>query len=275
MLGFDSHHPLQIPQRRPRKGRRCRLEVPGRSVQPRATAAKVASPCRAPSCFTTKIHEVNVKEPLLSFALTAFVGMSRNHSDLIESGRNMNRMLSFFVVILAFVLSGFGCAKPVSQAASSASLPVETAVDAKQNVTEFETFGGSWESCAGTESPDQCSRYLLLQRGKRICGTWSYFASGNSYEGRVVAEAISPVEARRTRICGRPGSETRTECEAGWDTIDRPLRLCGGKLGDLDGKGGSCFADFERVQRPDPSLEKLAAQAWVEACLSDKAERSK
>jgi hypothetical protein len=183
----------------------------------------------------------------------------------------MNRILSFAIVLFALVLSCFGCAKPVSPA----SMPVETAVDANPNITASAPFAGSWESCAGAESTDQCSRYLLLQRGKRICGTWSYFASGDSYEGRVMAEAISLVEARRTRICGRPGSETRTECEVGWDTIDRPLRLCDGKLGDLDGKDGRCFADFERVERPDPSLEELAAQAWVEACLSPKEEKSK
>jgi hypothetical protein len=129
-------------------------------------------------------------------------------------------------------------------------------------------FAGSWESCGSKDSPDQCSRYQLLQRGKRICGTWSYVASGAGYEGRVVAELVSPGEARRIRICGRPGSETRTPCETGWDTIDRPLRLCDGKLGDLDGKGGKCFADFERVERPEPTLKALAAQAWVEACLS-------
>jgi len=184
-------------------------------------------------------------------------------------------MLSFPVVLFAFVLSGSGCANPVSQAASPVSPPVEAAADAKPNVTAPASFAGSWESCAGTESPEQCSRYLLLQREKRICGTWSYFASGGIYEGRVMAEAISPVEARRTGICGRPGSETRTECEAGWDIIDRPLRLCGGKLGDLDGKDGRCSADFERVERPDPSLDNLAAQAWMEACLSGREEKSK
>lgn len=133
---------------------------------------------------------------------------------------------------------------------------------------ETASFAGSWEHCGRNDSPDLCSRYQLLQRGARICGTWSYVASGKGYEGRLVAEATSPVEARSTRICGRPGSKTRTPCEAGWDTIDRPLRLCGGKLGDLDGKGGSCFADFERVK--DPSLDALAAQPWVEECLSGK-----
>lgn len=222
---------------------------------------------------------MNEKQPAACLSkgspLTAFVGLSRDPPGLIERGRNMIRVLSFTVVLFAFALGASGCAKPVSQAASPASLPVRAAVDAKPNAGESASFAGSWQSCTGAESPDQCSRYLLLQRGKRICGTWSYFASGDSYEGRVVAEVISPVEARRTRICGRPGSETRIACEVGWDTIDRPLRLCGSKLGDLDGKGGRCFADFERVERPDPSLEELAAQAWAEACLSDKEDRGK
>lgn len=114
---------------------------------------------------------------------------------------------------------------------------------------------------------------MLMQRGKRICGTWSYFASGDSYEGRIIAEAMSPLEARRTRICGRPGSETRTECDTGWETIDRPLHLCSDKLGDLDGKSGSCFADFERVDTADRSLQEFASEPWIQACLSQKHER--
>lgn len=161
----------------------------------------------------------------------------------------------------------------IAAAMTACAQPTTTTGGGKSNASA--PFAGSWEYCGRNDSPDLCSRYLLLQRGKRICGTWSYVASYKSYDGRVVAEAVSSVEARRTRICGRPGSETRTECETGWDTIDRPLRLCGGKLGDLDGKDGKCFADFKRVKRPDPSLEALAAQAWVEDCLSDKKEASK
>lgn len=164
----------------------------------------------------------------------------------------MNKIILPMLIAAAMT----ACAQPINTTSGGKTMPPAP-------------FAGSWEYCGRNDSPDLCSRYRLLQRGKRICGTWSYVASGAGYEGRVVAEAISPVEARRTRICGRPGSETRTPCEAGWDTIDRPLRLCGGKLGDLDGKGGSCFADFVRVERPDPSLEALAAQTWVEACLSD------
>lgn len=165
------------------------------------------------------------------------------------------------------VMSATGCAKSPSQVAASPA-PSPDTDDAKSDISTSTPFAGVWESCADTDAPEQCSRYLLLQHGKRICGTWSYFASGNSYEGRVIAEAMSHLEARRKRICGRPGSEIRTECDTGWETIDRPLRLCNDKLGDLDSKDGRCFADFERVESRGPELEKFAGQAWVQACLS-------
>lgn len=157
-------------------------------------------------------------------------------------------------------------------AVSPAPASAQRAIEIKPDAAEAAPFTGSWESCAGAESPDQCSRYLLLQRGKKICGTWSYFASGDGYEGRIIANATSPIEARRTRICGRPGSETNVACETGWEAINRPLRLCGGKLGDMDGKNGTCFADFERVKNAGPSLKALAEQPWIKVCLSNKEE---
>ena len=129
-------------------------------------------------------------------------------------------------------------------------------------------FDGAWRACEGAASADQCGRYALMQRGERICGTWSYFATGDAYEGRVVAQVVSPNEARRTHVCGRPGSETRTECENGWDRIDKPLRLCDGKLGDLQSKDGGCFADFERDESAGAELTELAEQPWLQACLA-------
>ena len=165
----------------------------------------------------------------------------------------------FFPILIAAMTA---CAQPTTSTGGGKS-------------TASAPFAGSWEYCGRNDAPEQCSRYRLLQRGKRICGTWWDFAADGIYEGRVIAVVVSPGEARRIRICGRPGGNTQTECDAGWDTVDLPLRLCGGKLGDLDGKDGKCFADFKRVKRPDPSLEALAAQAWVEDCLSDKKEESK
>ncbi len=130
------------------------------------------------------------------------------------------------------------------------------------------TFAGEWQSCQGTTSPEECSRYVLMQQGDRICGTWSYLATGDAYEGRVIARATSPTEARRTHVCGRPGSETDTECEDGWQTIDKPLRLCDGKLGDMTRADGSCFADYQSVVLPDEVRDALQAQPWVQECLA-------
>lgn len=179
--------------------------------------------------------------------------------------------LGIGVFLAISIMSATGCAKSPSQVATS-PVPSQSTGDAKSENSASIPFAGVWESCAGTDAPEQCSRYLLLQRGKHICGTWSYFASGKSYEGRVIAEAMSSLEARRNRICGRPGSEARTECDTGWETIDRPLRLCDGKLGDLDSKDGHCFADFERVEGTSSSLQELASQPWVQDCLSGKQE---
>jgi hypothetical protein len=202
--------------------------------------------------------------------------VSGHHSMAWKTGMKTRgwQCLGIGAFLAISVIFATGCAKSPSQVTTSPAPSPDTG-DAKSDISTSTPFAGVWESCAGTDAPEQCSRYLLLQRGKRICGTWSYFASGDSYEGRVIAEATSSLDARRNRICGRPGSETRTECETGWETIDRPLRLCNGKLGDLDGKDGRCFADFERVEGAGPSLQELASQPWVQACLSRKEEESR
>jgi hypothetical protein len=132
-----------------------------------------------------------------------------------------------------------------------------------------EAFSGAWQACAGTSSPEECSRYLLVRRGDRICGTWSYVASGQAYEGRVVARATSATHARRTHVCGRPGSETETECADGWQRIDRPLLLCDGKLGEIVGADGACIADYRPAPALQGALATLQAAPWARACLSN------
>lgn len=132
-----------------------------------------------------------------------------------------------------------------------------------------EPFAGTWQSCEGASSPEECSRYLLIQRGDRICGTWSYFASGKAYDGRVVAHTTSSTEARRTQVCGRPGAETDTACSDGWQSIDKPLLLCDGKLGDLVGADGACFADYRAAPTSQGEMEALQMEPWVQDCLSN------
>lgn len=131
-------------------------------------------------------------------------------------------------------------------------------------------FTGVWQDCDEGESRDSCSSYELAQRGDRICGVWSYTASYDGYEGRLIAQAKSRVEARRTRVCGRPGSETRIECEAGWEPIDRPLRLCDGKLMDVEAENGACRARYEQASGELPA--QLMAQSWIQECLAGEEE---
>ena len=130
------------------------------------------------------------------------------------------------------------------------------------------TFAGEWEACPGKTPSDQCSRYVLLQRGSRICGTWFHFASGKEYSGRIVARADSSTEARRTHVCGRQSVESDIECEDGWQRIDKPLRICKGKLSDLTRADGSCFAYYHAARMADDRRDALLAEPWMQACLS-------
>lgn len=129
-------------------------------------------------------------------------------------------------------------------------------------------FAGEWASCLGETPPGECSRYVLLQQGDRICGTWFHFASGKEYRGRLIAHATSPTDARRTHVCGRPSSQTTTECDDGWQRIDKPLRLCDGSLGDSTRADGSCYADYQTVPLAADQRDALLAEPWVQACLS-------
>lgn len=128
-------------------------------------------------------------------------------------------------------------------------------------------FAGTWMSCHGDAPQEECGRYDLVQRGPRICGTWSYVASSSSYEGRVIAQTTSDSLAKRTHVCGRPGSETNTECDRGWQSISSPLQLCDGRLSDRPLADGSCTADYSRMSETRADLRELAASAWVQECL--------
>jgi hypothetical protein len=177
------------------------------------------------------------------------------------------------VVLLGLVAcTGAGNGKAGSEAEASAAPVAQDVAAVPDAVPETPpvsgAFAGQWEACEGTTSPEECSRYVLLQQGDRICGTWSYLATNDSYEGRVIARATSPTEARRTHVCGRPGSETDTECEDGWQTIDKPLRICDGKLSNRTRADGSCAASYAPVPMADEVRDTLQAEPWMQECLA-------
>ena len=130
---------------------------------------------------------------------------------------------------------------------------------------EASPFTGAWESCEGASSSEECSRYVLVQRGERICGTWSYVATGRSYEGRLIAKTVSQTSAIATQVCGRVGSEASTECKDGWQEIRKALNVCDGKLADVRRDDGACAAEYIKTEILGSEL--IAAQPWIATCL--------
>lgn len=162
---------------------------------------------------------------------------------------------------------------PVASTESKAQVPAPvpaspvTSAPLQAPRLEDEPFTGVWEECDEGTSPDECSRYVLVQRGRRICGTWSYLATADLYEGRLQATALSGTQARRTQVCGRPGSEARTECDAGWDAIDKPLRVCGETLGTFESPD-ACPGRYVRSRAAIARIAELSAEPWMQACLA-------
>lgn len=185
--------------------------------------------------------------------------------------------MKVFTLVLAVGLvacsAGNQSRPPASAAASSTRAPttvVPTTPTQPPAVVDAGDgpFNGVWEECDEGMSPDECSRYVLVQRGDRVCGTWSYVATGDVYEGQVQATVISATSARRTRVCGRPGSATRTECADGWESIDKPLQLCDGKLAESSGSGHGCRGRYVRSAEEGTDVATLATKPWVRACLA-------
>ena len=140
-------------------------------------------------------------------------------------------------------------------------------------------FTGSWIDCDRYQGYDVCSYKLLAQNGSRMCGLWSYWASGKEYQGRLTAK-ITGQTARIDRICGRPGSDTSTDCarddgmQETWEPSDRTLFICKGALYESrPGQPISCKRinkDFgmpkARVVQSKIMFE-LEDRGWLKACV--------
>ena len=86
---------------------------------------------------------------------------------------------------------------------------------------------------------------------------------------RIIARKLA--HGGGAHVCGRPGSETDTECEDGWQRIDRPLRICKGKLSTSTRTDGSCFGYYKAVPMANDQRDErdaLLAEPWMKDCLS-------
>ncbi|WP_137871076.1 hypothetical protein [Sphingopyxis sp. 2PD] len=147
-------------------------------------------------------------------------------------------------------------------------------------------FQGSWQRCDTYRGDRVCSYALTTQRGNRVCGVESYFASGRLYYLRFVGTAEGS-SVRIDKICGRPGSETDTHCadqapryrdsteKVGWGTSTDMRHVCKGRLHEgRRGKPFSCAtavrdAGIPKVRRltTDDGLE-AEQRAWLASCTA-------
>lgn len=165
---------------------------------------------------------------------------------------------------------------------SIASLGVGVSATKPAPVPAPAPFDGAWMSCETYQGSRICSYNLLAQRGDRVCGLQSYFATNAVYEQRFIATAKANV-ARIDKICGDPGSETDTYCagkapshaeKVGWGTSDETLMICGGRLhGVSEGEPPSCASvsrqsGLPKVRSLGDQAPEATERAWLASCLS-------
>ena len=138
----------------------------------------------------------------------------------------------------------------------------------------LKNFEGAWRSCFTLQGERICTGYYLVQKNKNVCGTWEYFATNMMYEGQLQAVAEDKTHAKWTKICGRPGSETHTECagDTNWENSQKTLQLCNGRLIEGDEVcNATLVKNGYHKQKLKSSMQKsLLATPWVQQCLSQK-----
>lgn len=142
-------------------------------------------------------------------------------------------------------------------------------------------FEGTWMSCESYQGSSICAYTALAQRGTRVCGVQSDFATNSYYVQRFVGTARGNV-VEIDKICGDPGSETDTYCagraptgaeKVGWGTSDKQLSLCNGSLsGGTKGEASACTRASARhgmpkVARPGEEGPEAEDRAWMASCV--------
>jgi hypothetical protein len=171
------------------------------------------------------------------------------------------------VVLLSIAALGLGV---------SASKPVST------------PFEAAWLSCDTNAGYRVCGYAKTTQRGKRVCGIEGYWASGRFYHTRFVGTAAG-TSMQIDKICGRPGSETDTNCagpytrfldpkdKVGWGTSRNKFYVCKGRL--HSGPADEAFdcatavrdAGMPKVRRlPTPKEDGPAQEErdWLASCTA-------
>ncbi|SEH18420.1 hypothetical protein SAMN05428974_2653 [Sphingopyxis sp. YR583] len=140
-------------------------------------------------------------------------------------------------------------------------------------------FNGTWMACDNWQGSRICEYKMLAQRGDRVCGVQRYFATNAYYEQRFVGTARENI-VNIEKICGDPGSETDSYCsgrapsnaaKVGWQTTDRKLGLCNGRLSGDVANSHSCAgvsrrSGMPKVKNPGAEGPEPEERAWLAAC---------
>ena len=144
-------------------------------------------------------------------------------------------------------------------------------------------FEGHWESCQKWNGTDICSFYTLFQKGQRICGRWSSFATNAFYEGRLVW-IVTDKAAVADYACGRPGGEISYWCpgmvsegKTGWQKVQTQevTYICTDEKGRyLRALEGSCAGKRTPYTKAWRALDAgqqatLKTDKWLEQCLNE------
>ena len=147
-----------------------------------------------------------------------------------------------------------------------------------------ESFVGVWEGCAA----DTCSVFEMHQRGTRVCGFWSYFATNSGYDGRFTGD-VAGNRLTWSAVCGSPGGVARSFCPEssdpssaipgagesfGWAPYPWVQTLCKGRL--VDGPSKTCVGTnraliFRKVsgkRNRSPLGESPPEREWLSECLA-------
>ncbi len=132
-------------------------------------------------------------------------------------------------------------------------------------------FEGNWRMSYGKDAVyDKFSAqdgYLLFQKGKNICGTWLYYATG-LYEGLLYGKLVTPTKAKIFKRCGRITATINTEC---WEDIDKWDDSSDFLKIGKDGLYSFIVDKAGKRQLSQKERDKyLKEHQWIQKCLSHK-----
>ena len=167
------------------------------------------------------------------------------------------KVFSFFLMLML-------CGLPLS----SHSKPAKT------------RFEGNWQSCfivggdTAAKGSRVCTGYQLVQKDKKICGTWTQFAS-TLHQGQLQAIQVNSNKARWIKSCTLTDNGCLSQGENSYSTSDgstvnKEFRLCHGRLMDAQipcTLKNAQSDGYKRANFPKKDKQALKSEPWIKSCF--------